>query len=264
MDEQIEFTMEREQEESLPFPDVAVRRRSPGVLQTAVYRKATHTDRVLNFHSHHSRNARAAVVHTLLNRFETHFSEDDMEGKNLERQHVFDTLIANDYPRLFVERIANKCSQRPQCDRNGLMVDAVPGEEERWVSVPHVRGTSEAITTDLRALGVRVAHRAPQWKWCICAGIKDQIPPEKRKGVVYRIPCEDCDAVYIGETLRTLPTRLQEHLRHTRKGEQQRSAIAENVRVCPWASDRLGRCRRGSPGIGLEVEKDERGVIHLR
>ena len=47
--------------------------------------------------------------------------------------------------------------------------------------------------------------------------------------MVYKVPCEDCDAVYIGETLRTLPTRLQEHLRHTRKGEQQRSAIAEHA-----------------------------------
>ena len=39
----------------------------------------------------------------------------------------------------------------------------------------------------------------------------------------------DCQAVYVGETLRTLPTRLQEHQRHTRKGEMQRSAIAEHA-----------------------------------
>ena len=37
MDEQIEFTMGREKEGLLPLLDVAVRRRSTGVLQTAVY-----------------------------------------------------------------------------------------------------------------------------------------------------------------------------------------------------------------------------------
>ena len=86
MDDQIEFTLETEQGGLLPFLDVAVRRGDTGLLRTGVYRKPTHTDRVLNFHSHHSRSARAAVVHALLNRLDTHFAEGDTEGKSLERQ----------------------------------------------------------------------------------------------------------------------------------------------------------------------------------
>ena len=48
------------------------------------------------------------------------------------------------------------------------------------------------------------------------------------RGVVYKVPCQDCEAMYVGETLCTLPTRLQEHQRHTWKGEL-RSAIAEHA-----------------------------------
>ena len=47
--------------------------------------------------------------------------------------------------------------------------------------------------------------------------------------MVYKVPCQDCETVCVGETLRTLPTRLQEHQRHTRKGELQRSTIAEHA-----------------------------------
>jgi hypothetical protein len=34
---------------------------------------------------------------------------------------------------------------------------------------------------------------------------------EHQTGIIYRIPCLDCDANYIGETARTLSERLKEH-----------------------------------------------------
>ena len=34
---------------------------------------------------------------------------------------------------------------------------------------------------------------------------------EKKKGVVYSIPCMDCNSVYVGETGRNLEKRLKEH-----------------------------------------------------
>ena len=39
--------------------------------------------------------------------------------------------------------------------------------------------------------------------------VKDPIPMEK-SGVVYEVPCS-CGKVYIGETKRTLETRMKEH-----------------------------------------------------
>ena len=54
-----------------------------------------------------------------------------------------------------------------------------------WVSVPYVRGMSEAIGKTLPPLGIGVAHRASPWKWTLCAGLKDSIPEKSRKGVIY-------------------------------------------------------------------------------
>ena len=78
-----------------------------------------------------------------------------------------------------------------------------------WLSVPYVRGMSEAIRKNLRPLGIVVAHRASPWKWTLCAGLKDSIPEKSGKGVICSVPCMKCDAVYIGEMLRNLNERLR-------------------------------------------------------
>ena len=49
------------------------------------------------------------------------------------------------------------------------------------------------------------------------------------KSVIYKVPCMECDAVYIGETLRNLDERLKEHKRHVEKKSAKGSAIAEHV-----------------------------------
>lgn len=58
--------------------------------------------------------------------------------------------------------------------------------------------------------------------------VKDQDPLEKKSNVVYQVPCS-CGRVYIGETKRALETRIKEHKAATRRGELEKSAIAEHA-----------------------------------
>ena len=66
----IQFTYEVEENGCLPFLDILVQRDDDGCLSTSVYRKKTHTDQYLGFHSHHPSSHKAAVVSTLLKRAE--------------------------------------------------------------------------------------------------------------------------------------------------------------------------------------------------
>ena len=43
--------------------------------------------------------------------------------------------------------------------------------------------------------------------------VKSRVPEEKKKGIVYQVPCKDCDGVYTEESKRTLKVRLTEHKR---------------------------------------------------
>ena len=47
--------------------------------------------------------------------------------------------------------------------------------------------------------------------------VKNGIPEDRRKGVIYEIPCKDCEKLYIGETGRTLKKRVSEHKQAVRK-----------------------------------------------
>ena len=61
----IKFTVEVEKEGSLPFLDALLQRKDDGNLDVTVYRKPTHTDRYLDFRSHHpaiSRQKRAGQM----------------------------------------------------------------------------------------------------------------------------------------------------------------------------------------------------------
>ena len=47
----------------------------------------------------------------------------------------------------------------------------------------------------------------------ILPSTKDRIEPTRRQGAIYQIPCQDCYALYIGETDRNFKTRCAEHKR---------------------------------------------------
>ena len=228
IDGQIDFTVEKESNGRLLFLDASIKRMHMGFLVTSVFCKQTHTDRVLIFNSSHSNNAKAAVVRALVGRIETHFAEDDVpEGQDLEAARVHEVLRANDYPDQFVESVLKRRVKQPAASSESEFNKTTA--ELTWVSLPYIRGMSEAIGSVLRPLGIGVAHRASPWKWAMCNGLKDSIPEKLRKGVIYKVPCIESDAVYIGETLRNLDERLKEHKRHVEKKNVKGYAIAEHV-----------------------------------
>jgi len=61
----IQFTIEEEENGSLPFLDVLLKRKEDGSFSFSVYRKKTHTDKYLNYKSHHHHSQKIAVIHSL-------------------------------------------------------------------------------------------------------------------------------------------------------------------------------------------------------
>ena len=107
--------------------------REHGSTKVTVYRKPTHTDQYLNFHSNHHLQHKRAVVNTLLLRGQTLVSEEI--DRVTEIRHVKQALKANNYPDWMITL------------PNAAPVSRVPEEsvKERgiYASVPYIKGTSE-------------------------------------------------------------------------------------------------------------------------
>ena len=102
-------------------------------------------------------------------------------------------------------------------DRKGLIV------------LPYIRNVTERLKRVLQKHNFVVAEKPVVRLKNIVTKVKDKVPTEKQTGIVYTIPCSNCDIQYIGETGRSLQTRGCEHKRSVRGSKVEQSALAEHV-----------------------------------
>nr|VZI18010.1 unnamed protein product [Spirometra erinaceieuropaei] len=201
----IQFTMEAEVNNQLPFLDVLVHRNPNGHLKTTVYRKATNTRQILSFHSKHPLGHKRSCVRTLYRRAETHCSEPD--DRRSELRYLQRLFMANGYPRNFIER-------GRQAGPSRRLVTERP---TIWRALPYIDGVSEAVSRLLRPLGIGIAHRPESTIRHLVMRPKAPLPLGETTNVIYRIRCNSCEVNYIGETDKRLQTRVGEHMRAVRR-----------------------------------------------
>ncbi|BHF84196.1 hypothetical protein SprV_0902734600 [Sparganum proliferum] len=211
----IQFTMEAENNNELPFLDVLVHRNPNGHLKTTVYRKAANTRQILSYHSKHPLSHKRSCVRTLYKRADTHCSEPD--DKRSELRHLQRLFMANGYPRNFIERNRQSVPSR----------SPVTERPKVWRAFPYIDGVSEAVSRLLRPLGIGIAHRPESTIRHLVMRPKTPLPPGEITNVIYRIQCSSCEANYIGETGKRLQTRVGEHMRAVRRMDQL-SLVAEH------------------------------------
>ena len=103
----IAFTIEEENNGQISFLDTLVSRKNV-VTVIDVYRKPTHTDRYLDFSSHHEIKHKVSAASTLL--FRAANQPSTCEGKARETSHVTEALKANGYPSTVISNILKKKS----------------------------------------------------------------------------------------------------------------------------------------------------------
>ena len=213
----IQFTVEQETDNQLPFLDVLLMRDDNNKIRTTVYRKKTHTDRYLSFKSHHSAQAKRSTVMTLLKRARDVTSDRHLLKKELK--HLQGVMLNNDYPTGFLKRCRTlKPKERSEDEHKPLST----------TKLPYIEGLSEEIRRILRGFNIRTVFRTIDTLGRILTRVKDPTPPEERPGVIYKIKCI-CGDFYVGETKRTLATRIKEHKAACRLGAFERSAVAEHA-----------------------------------
>ena len=96
--------MEKENNQQISFLDTLVSRKN-GFIVIDVFRKPTHTDRYLDFNSHHEKKHKISTASTLLNRACHLPNTIMMERKSSEVYHVTNALLANGYPPAVISKV---------------------------------------------------------------------------------------------------------------------------------------------------------------
>ncbi|CAN7978019.1 unnamed protein product, partial [Ixodes persulcatus] len=212
----IQFTVEHESNGCLPFLDVSVEK-TGNHLSFQVYRKATHTGRYLKFSSDHPTTHKSSVVSALFRRALTVCSTK--KSLKMEVDIIKRDLRKNNYPTRFVNKIYKQLRHPPTSKNKNT---------SSRMCVPYLHGTSEVLARVLRPYGIAVTHKPVSTLGHFLPLPKDRPPKEKAQGLIYQIPCAECDASYVGET-KNFPERLRRHKYDVKKKDIQGSALAEHA-----------------------------------
>ena len=185
-------------------------------LRTQVYCKPTHTDRYLHFDSHHPQHQKLAVTKTLHDRANTH-NTIPADARH-ETTHVLSVLQLNGFPL--------RHSYPTPRSNNGTQHSII---STSFTSISYVQGTSERIGRILDKVAVKVAMKPVKTIGNILTSTKDPIAEHGKSRLVYKIPCADCEFVYVGQTKRDLKSHVAEHKRAVKNAEPKKSALCEHL-----------------------------------
>lgn len=215
----IKLTMEMETDQKLPFLDVLVTRKSSGTLGHSVYRKPTHTDRYLQANSNHHPGQKRAVIKTLVDRAK---AITEAEYLSSELRYLAKALQANGFGQKDIQRAIRPKRQQ---EVSVLQEEEQP-EVQQKAFLPYVQGVTDRIAKVLKGKNIKTTFVPTTKVGSLLRSVKEPVDPLHTPGI-YKIPCE-CGKVYIGQTTRTIKQRKQEHQRHLRLLQPERSALAEH------------------------------------
>ncbi|XP_071954140.1 uncharacterized protein [Antedon mediterranea] len=192
---------------TLPFLDIIITLNN-GDLTTTVYRKKTHTDQYLNFHSCHPLEHKLSVVNTLVDRCEKVVTKKN--EKLTEMKKIKQALVGCEYPNWSMDKIIQTRSEKGKQNVKQKTKDTT-NKNKGNIGIPYIPRISERIRRCLSSYNVNT-YFTPQNKLrSLLVHPKDKIKNDDKSGLIYHVNCNNCKKAYKGETARTLSTRIKEH-----------------------------------------------------
>jgi len=207
--------MEVEENGNLSFLDILIKRNRDGSMSHQVYHKKTHIKHYLHANSHHHPARKLGVLNTLATRV-VHISDHDHFEQ--EKNHLMDIFEKNGYRRCQGIK-AFKNAENP---KNKQPMDDCVGK----VHLPYILGTTNKIAYILKKNNIKTTFKPMNTISRCLKSVKDPIDPKCHKGV-YLVHCS-CGKPYIGETSRSILTRIQEHVVDIKHNHSKTSTFVEH------------------------------------
>ena len=217
MDPNIQFTVEWENEGTLPFLDVQVTRVS-GEVQTSVYHKPTAVDRCLHFRSNHPRNIFRGILKGAFTRARRICKTN--KAYNLEADRLFRMHLRFGYPLRWIKAAKRAVDNPADTGTKPIFT--------KTISIPYTKAF-EPLKRIYAQKEIRLTARPTNTigRRVYNLGTKGKSKWDLNL-VVYKYAC-NCGKFYIGQTKRSLKTRMAEHKRSITNGNKAASELADHI-----------------------------------
>ena len=244
----INFTIEHETNNCLPFLDILITR-SDEHFSTSVYRKKTYTGLGSNFYSSCFQNFKTNSISTLLHRA---FSvSSDWLNFHKEIEFLRKYFCDNCYPGDIFEKYLKKFLDDKFCP--ATLVPNVP-KLDFFASMPYSRdtkflkGLSDIIKKHFYCINPKLILKNPKTIGSIFK-FKDTIPILMRSLVVYKYSCPRCNlGTYLGSTKRMLKVRIDSH-----SGVSHRTGVVLNKKEFSNIREHSRKCKTSVSYDNFEI-----------
>lgn len=84
-------------------------------------------------------------------------------------------------------------------------------KNSNYISLPFIDGLSQQLGKKFKHYNITLAHKNSNNLKFLFSNLKYKTPIQKQSNIIYQIPCNDCDKVYIGQTSQYLKERINGH-----------------------------------------------------
>ena len=234
----INFTIEHENNNCLPFLDVLITR-SDQHFSTSVFRKETYTGLGSNFYSSCFYNFKLNSIFTLLHRAYSVSSDWVYFHKEVEflRKYFYN----NCYPKFLFEKYVKRFLESKF---HPIIPDPTVPKLNFYASFPYVNNKkfltvlSQIIKKYFYCLNPKLVLRNPKTVGSLFK-FKDTVPTLMRSLVVYKYTCPRCNlGTYLGSTKRMLKVRIDCH-----RGVSHRTGSALSRKEFSSIRDHAAKCK---------------------
>ena len=290
----VQFTREEEKDNNIAFLDVSITCEEIGSLPTTVYCKPSNTNITIKPAScQHPRTAISTFKAELCRAHRICSSPMLLEK---EKEFVINLFADNGHEKSKLREIANtykpatvvtsrenksqKCMAQPTTNLTEVpknLFDILPfrdcdlsnKEEKKLLArIPYLLGNLyHQIRHSLDKAGFNTYPTSGQK--LVLRGKNKTLPPPIQKKGVYRLDCQ-CNekAVYVGQTIRSIANRCQEHKKASEKGNWQHSGISQHKEHCDqivdWESPKVLATMSGKNKKRLAYDLKVREALEIK
>ena len=158
--------------------------------------------------------------------------------KPSERKSYLDltkkTLTLNGFPATFTHPFS-----KSKTDKSASTQLTFSG----FTTLLYIKGVSDKIKQIRLEIGVQVAFNSFLTIGRFLSSLKAEINHNEKSNLVYKVPCQNCAFVYIGQTKRDLESRIKEHQRAIKFQQPEKSALCqhsmENDHLIDWSEVKI-------------------------